>query len=286
MFVFFFVAITGSLVSVCIIYKFTGLWLYPSWLTQILLSFYPFSILFRLLNDYFFDPLKKREESIYEWGPVLHWGYMLSILVFFCLLFALHFPFVLSFLISVVVCVVLPIVGYQIYRPLQIRYGETERWSAAKIADVAREHKKFQAFLEKAGKARLFVTDTKCQYIYARVCALHRFVLPEDPPVIQDAVFEVQVHMRRKRVVEGSEVFQSYLFRPEEECSVFVLPIRFENWKPNDPVNVDRVILEQLDTVPTRFPNLDRYPLPIASRGKEAVEVSIEKTEIADASQL
>ena len=88
------------------------------------------------------------------------------------------------------------------------------------------------------------------------------------------------MHMRRKRVVEGSEVFQSYLFRPdEEECAVFVLPIRFDDWQPSEPACIDEATLAQLDTVPTRFPNLDRYPLPVASRNIEAVEVPFEKPE-------
>ncbi|HPA48333.1 MAG TPA: hypothetical protein PK395_21395, partial [bacterium] len=97
---------------------------------------------------------------------------------------------------------------------------------------------------------------------------------PQEPPVIQDTVFEVQVDMRRKQVVEGSEVFQTYLFRPEEEkCPVLVLPIRLADWRPGDPSVADKVATANLDAALARFPNLDRYPLPIASRNKEAVEI-------------
>ena len=273
-------------VAIDVVQRSYGEQIVPHWLIEnillVLYSFYPFTILFYVLDTMFFGPEKKRETSIYHYGPVLHWGYMLCIAVHFSLLFGVGLSFFKAFGAAFGACLVVPIFAYRIFRPMQVRHAGTERMTPDEVAAVARQHDSFARFLTTAGHARVFVTDNEHRFTEARVCALHRLARPEDPSIIQDTVFEVQVNMRRRRVVEGSEVFQSYLYRLEENgCSVLVLPIQSEDWRPGVPAEIDRVTLEQLRTVPDRFPSLDRYPLPIASRGREAFEVSEEEIRVS-----
>lgn len=259
-------------------------WIVPQWLNEsiisILSSFYPFAILFFALNAMFFDPGEKREAGVYDHGQVIHWGFMFCVVVHFYLLFGVGLSLFMAFGLAVGTCIVLPISGYRIFRPMVLRHAETERMSPREVAAIAQHNKPFAHFLQSSPSARVFVTDTEHRYRFARVCALHRYPRPEDPGVVQDTVFEVQVDMRRKRVVEETEVFQTYLYRAEEEgyCAL-VLPLHWDDWRPGEPRNIDKATLEQLGTVPSRFPRLDRYPLPIASRGREAVEVAVEKAD-------
>ncbi len=237
-------------------------------------SFFPFFWLFCLLNFMFHDPGRRPRESDYDWVRIVGWGFILCVIVYFYLLFKFNLFGWKGVFLASVPCLLLPGVAYVLLRPLYRRYIHAERMDADRIASIAFEHKPFADFIAVAGKVRIFATDTEKQYRYARVHALHRHIHPQEPPVIQDTVFEVQVDMRRKQVVEGSEVFQTYLFRPEEEkCPVLVLPIRLEDWHPGDPSVADKVATAKLDAALARFPNLDRYPLPIASRNKEAVEI-------------
>ncbi|HOE10492.1 MAG TPA: hypothetical protein PLQ35_00930 [bacterium] len=241
---------------------------------QVLGSIFPIFLLFCLLKIISRDPGKRQTESDYIWVLIISWGFIACIVVYFYLLFRFNLFGWWGLFPARALCLLLPGVAYMLLRPLYRCYIHTDRMDADRIASTAFEHKPFADFVTVAGKVRIFATDTEKQYRHARVHALHRFTHPLEPPVIQDTVFEVQVDMRWKRAVKGSEVFQTYLFRPEEEkCPVLVLPMQLEDWHPGDPSAVDKVSVLKLEGMPERFLNLHRYPLPIASRNKEAVEL-------------
>ncbi len=257
---------------------------------ELFFAFYFFALLFYILDMRFgvIGERFSREELIhqYEISRIYHWGFMFAIVAYFALIVWFHRSDsfenesltglrLLSFVGVSVVSIVIPSIVYGILRPLHKYHGEKERLAPKRIVDIAKTNESFLRFVSENPGSRIFVQDSAHRYRFARVCAAVRESVEGPPDVKQESVLEIQVDMRKKKPVEESEVFQTYLFRPQEEgFSVLVLPATLADWQSGQTYNIDEPTLARLDTVPPRFPALDRYPLPIASAKKEAVEVT------------
>jgi len=267
----------------------------PHWLftgmKELCFAFYLFSFLFYFLESRFGDAGQKlsKEQRIHEYevSRIYHWGYTFAIPLYFLMIISYHLlpdlfgntssaSFrLLTFGGSAAVCIALPTIGYEILRPLRKYRGEMDRLSPAKIVDIAKSNDLFERFMSENPRARIFVQDLSHRYRFARVCAAARDPLPGLQDAQRESVFEIQIDMRKKKPVEESEVFQRYLFaRQEDGFSVLVLPISLADWQAGKTVEIDEVTLARLESVPTRFPDLDVYPLPIASRKSHAVELT------------
>ena len=258
---------------------------------ELFFAFYLFSLLFYTLDMRFgvIGDKFSKEELIhqYEISRIYHWGFMFAIPAYFALIVWFHKSDsfqnasltglrLLAFVGLSVVCIVIPSIVYGILRPLHRYHGERERLSPKKIVDIAKTNESFSRFVSGNPGSRIFVQNSAHRYRFARVCAAIRESVEGAPDVKQESVLEIQVDMRKKKPVEESEVFQTYLFRPEEEgFSVLVLPTTLADWQSGKTYTIDEPTLARLDTVPPRFPALDRFPLPIASAKKDAIEVAI-----------
>ncbi len=275
---FLFTVISILLTFACMMFLSSSLggeptWVFPFWLTEMMISFYWFGLLYWFLKS------RINQEEISQ-------GYQRLLIKLTGALFGLHIieAFLLSLVILPMFCS-MPIrllIAYPgtalvtLLIPLALTPMTYNRWAKkqaserirpTKIRSLALRNPKAQRFIELFPECQTYIYDHKVENKVAACLFLHRQYRPEREGLMEDITLEIPIDMKTKLPIDNRTSILHYIFTMDEQSSS-IMHLDYDDPLAacKDQTTLDEKLLDKFDMQMDRFPSLQDAPFQLAIR--------------------
>ncbi|MFB3788902.1 MAG: hypothetical protein ACE15F_21285 [bacterium] len=270
---FFFTVLTVLLLIFLIFYFVSGgmVW-FPGWLVEIMLSFYWYSAIGKVLKDKYFDPTRLTPIPPFYQSLVVYCflghaaaAYALSLGILPWLTDSIPRRILTAYLGSLFVLVYAPMAGAEFWYPRWVRKQEAEAAGAEEIASLALACPAARRFAELFPGCRVYVFNNKVKNAEASCLLAYRRERTERPGLWEEFTLEIPVAWRSRnaaceRIQPGWYIFQS----DDDGSTVMHLPDP-ERWESHaQPRPLEEAWLERFDRMVNRYPPMGTMPFRLA----------------------
>lgn len=245
-----------------------------SWMLTLGVTFFVFSFTFYCANT-ILQPFRFRPGHDTDFAPIIRWGLLLFMATVIIGHFGLDWPYISTVVISFLVFILLPLPFTLLFQHFRIRRLNQTRIQPQRIFDVVADDPNVVKFRRAMKDVQIYVTDYHRRNQTAR-CLFHHRYKDTERHLIYDICFEIPVNLNRLTCNSEQSVFQAYAFIPGESGSY----VHFFPEGPELPTliptyRLDESEYESLLETPDRFPCLQEFPLPIATRNVPVYRIEL-----------
>lgn len=270
---FFFVVLTILLLVFVIFYFISGGMVYfPAWLVEVMLSFYWFSGIFKVLKDKYFDPTRLTPvPPLFQSLAVscflghIAAAYLLSLGILPWFTDSLLRRILLSYIGSLLVGVYAPMAVAEFWYPRWVRKQESEAAGAEEIVALALTCPAARRFVEVFPGCQAYIFNNQVKNAEAACLLAFRRERTERPGLWEEFTLEVPVAWRSQHAAGERIHPDRYIFQTDDEGSTVMHlpdPARWEDHAQPRPL--EESWLECFDRMVNRYPPLGRMPFHLA----------------------
>jgi len=284
---YFFVVLTISLVMFGLFYSISkGEVSVPAWLVEVMISFFWFSVVFKVLKDRYFDPtrpspapqiLQSMVGCCFLGCVAIAYGLSLGFLPWFT--DSVMHRILLAYLGGLAVVVYAPMAVAEFWYPRWARKQESVSARGEEIYALALECPAVKRFTALFPGCRVFVFNNKVKNVEASCLLAFRRERKERPGLWEEISLEVPVDWRARRAAASRIKPDRYIFQTGEEGSAVMHLSEPENWEVHaNSTPLDEALLETFDRMVNRYPPMDKLPFRLAIHPVEYEEILISRS--------
>jgi len=248
-------------------------WVFPFWLTEMMISFYWFGLLYWFLKlrlnqeeraKGYQRLLVKLTGALFRAHIIEAWLLSLVILPMFC---DMPIRLLIAYPGTAVITVLIPLALTPMTYNRWAKKQASERIRPTKIRSLALRNQEAQRFIELFPECKTYIYDHKVENQVAVCLFLHRQYRPEREGLLEDITLHVPIDMKTKLPIDNRTSIMHYIFTMDDQSSS-IMHLDYDDpiAAHKDQITLNEQLLDKFDMQMDRFPSLQDAPFQLVIR--------------------